>query len=739
MDVTFKMDEPVKHSLLDSTHQNIISHPVDRIEGPLKVTGTARYSAEFKFPGMLHGVLVSAPIGKGSASSIDTAGAERLPGVVKVIVDYETFLRNPGQGMDTEAPAQGVRDISYFGQPVALVVAESFEAARHGAQALKIDYTKSPGRFDFDARRGTAKLKDSALKQQGDLDAAMRAAHASVDAVWTTPSQSSAAMEPHATTAVWDGDMLTLYGSYQMLASDRLQFADALGLDAEKVRLIAHYVGGGFGAKLGISAEGVAAALAAMELGRPVRVVMSRQQVFEATVRRSNTEQRVRLAADADGRLTGVGHETITGNLEGEDFSEPASAATQFLYGGKARLFSNSIVVMDQVLSASMRAPGEAVGMLALECAMDELAEQLQIDPVELRKRNIPERHPIKELPYSSRSLAECLDAGASAFGWSNRRPPASSRDGEWWVGVGMASSARSNMLIKSSARVTIGADGRVAIKTDMTDIGTGTYTILAQIAAELLGVPLAQVDVHLGDTNFPESSGSGGSFGAASAGTSVYLACEKLRQSIAQKLGCTPEDLVLSDGMARAGNVSEPLGDLVDGTLEAVATIEPGDTGKAFVQAAFGAHFAEVGVNAYTGEVRVRRMESTFAAGRILNEKTAASQCLGGMVFGIGAALTEDLIHDTRHGNIVNHDLAEYHLPVNADVPQLKVRFLEERDHAANPLLAKGIGELGISGAGAAVANAIYNACGVRVRNYPITLDKLLDELPDPDAAKRK
>ena len=732
MEAHLKMDRPVESSLLDKTDQNIISRPIDRIEGPLKVSGRARYSAEFKLPNMAHGVLVGATIGKGRVIGIDAADAEKLPGVIKIVTDYETFLRNPAQGRATEAPAQGVRDVHYFGQPIALVVADSFGAARHAAQTLKITYEPGEGRFDFDSRIETAKPKESTQKAQGDVDAALRDAHAALDITYTTPSQNSSAMEPHASLAQWEGDNLVLYGSYQMLSTNRMQLADAMGLDIEKVRIRAHYVGGGFGAKLGITAESVAAAVAARQLGRPVRVVMTRQQVYDATVRRSNTVQRVRLAADAQGKLTALAHETITGNLDGEDFSEPASASSQFLYGGENRIFGNSIVRMDQVLSASMRAPGEAVGMLALECAMDELAEKLEIDPLELRKRNIPDRHPESDLPYSSRSLAECLDIGAQDFGWSRRRSrPASTREGDWWIGHGMAAAARSNMLVKSSARVTLTPEGRAVVQTDMTDIGTGTYTVLAQIAAEMLGLPLESVDVHLGDTNHPPAAGSGGSFGAASSGSSVYLACEKLRQTIAERLGGAAGDLRLSEGMARIGNVSKHLIELVTDPLAATATIEPGDTDTAFVQAAFGAHFTEVAVNAHTGEVRVRRMESTFAAGRILNEKTAISQCFGGMVFGIGGALTEDLMYDTRYGNIVNRDLAEYHLPVNADVPQLKVKFLPERDKAANPLLAKGIGELGISGAGAAIANAIYNACGIRVRDYPITLDKLIDRLP--------
>jgi xanthine dehydrogenase YagR molybdenum-binding subunit len=734
MDASLTMDKPVEKSRLDSTHQNIISRPIDRIEGPLKVSGIAKYAAEFVFDGMAHGVLVCAQIGKGRVAHIDGNDAERQDSVIAVVVDFETFLRNPSQGMATEAPAQGVREIAYFGQPLALVVAETFEAARHAAKLVKIDYeTGDEGRFDFDARRDTAEEKKDASVAQGDVDAAMESAFATVDAIWTTPSQNSAAMELHASTAVWEEDALTLYGSYQMLSTNRLQVADALGLDPEKVRIVSHYVGGGFGAKLGASQEAIAAALAAKQIGRPVRVVMTRRQVFDATVRRSQTEQRIRLACDKDGRLTAIGHETTTANLDGEDFSEPASAASQFLYSGANRVFGNKIVRMDQLLAGSMRAPGEAVGMLALECAIDELAETLGMDPIAFRKRNEPARHPQKDVPFSSRALIECLDAGAADFGWSHRNPePASRMEGEWWIGMGVAAAARSNMLIKSSARVTLQPDGRALVETDMTDIGTGTYTILAQITAEMLGLGVGDVDVHLGDTNLPPSSGSGGSFGAASAGSSVYLACEKIREAIAKKRGCAPDELRLSEGRAYAGNQSEPFDTLIDEPLVATATIEPGEAESIFMQAGYGAHFAEVGVNAYTGEVRVRRFESTFAAGRILNDKTARSQCYGGVVFGIGAALTEAMIHDPRFGHVVNHDLAEYHLPVNADVPQLKVTFLDERDHAANPLLAKGLGELGISGAGAAIANAIHNACGVRVRDYPITPDKLIGGLPE-------
>ena len=556
------------------------------------------------------------------------------------------------------------------------------------------------------------------------------AAH-TLDVTYITPSQSSAAMEPHATIARWDDGNLTVWSTMQMLASCRKQLADALDLELERVRILTPFLGGGFGSKLGITSEAVAAAIAAREIGRPVKVVMTRPQVFTAVTRRSNTQQRVQLAADADGRLTGIGHDSILSNLPGDTFFEPAGIATHSLYSGAARRVSHELIEMNLVLAGAMRAPGEAVGLMAIECAMDELAEATGLDPIELRKRNEPRRDPETDKPFSTRKLTDCLDRGAELFGWDARRAPGERREGEWLVGMGVAAAARTNYLQKSSARVSITADGTAVVETDMTDIGTGSYTILGQIAAELLGLPLDRVRVRLGDTDFPPAAGSGGSWGAASSGSSVYLACAELRARIAGKLGVADDALSFADGTVIAENRQHDLGD-VGGGLSAIGTIKPGAMDKRFNQASYGAHFVEVGVNAVTGEARVRRMLGVFAAGRILNEATARSQCYGGMIFGIGSALMEDLRHDRRDARVTNPNLAEYHVPVNADVGDLSVEFLYERDHAANPLAAKGLGELGICGAGAAVANAIHNACGIRVRAFPITCDTLLAGLPE-------
>ncbi|MDA8870811.1 xanthine dehydrogenase family protein molybdopterin-binding subunit [Rhizobiaceae bacterium] len=725
------MDEPDSSRRLDEMQQGVISKPLNRPDGPLKVSGTATYAAEAQAANTATGVLVGATIPKGKVVSIDEDAAMAMPGVLGVF-HGEKMLRNPAQGTANQAPIQPNGQIFYLGQPIALVVAETFEQARDAAARLSIDYASDTDAV-FDPAKVETEKPDAKQIDQGDFDAAMRDAAATVDSLYTTPVQSSAPMEPHASVAQWDGDQLTLHGSYQMLNYNKNELADSLGIDVANVRILAPYVGGGFGSKLGIAPEAVAAALAAKSLGRPVRVVMSRRAVFEATMRRSETRQRVQLAADKTGKLLGLAHHAVVSNLPDEAFSEPVAAATHFLYGGESRRFTHEIARVNRSCAGSVRAPGEAVGMLALESALDELAHELGIDPIELRVRNIPEKHPESDIPYSARNFEECLRGGAKRFDWAERcMAPASRREGDWWIGMGVAGAARSNILGESKARVTLSPDGTALVETDMTDVGTGTYTILGQIAAEMLGLPMENVTVNLGDSALPEGPGSGGSWGAQSSGSSVYLACEAVRTKVATELGCTAEELSMKDGIATGGNIRKPLSELLDKPLSHEGHIEPGATMKNFDQAGYGAHFAEVAVNAVTGETRVKRMLGVFAAGRILNAQTARSQCHGGMIWGIGGALHEELHHDHRDGHMINGDLAEYHIPVNLDVPQLDVLFIEQRDDHANPIQAKGIGELGISGAGAAITNAIFNATGVRVRDYPATLDKILPHLPD-------
>jgi xanthine dehydrogenase YagR molybdenum-binding subunit len=731
-----KVDERAHRDRLEEMVQGVIGEPLDRPEGELKVSGRAPYAMDDLPEGCCHGVLVRSTIAKGALAGLDIDQVAALPGIRAVVTD-KRLTKNPAQGMAGKAPAQGPEDIIYFGQPVALVVADTFEQARHGAQILdrrfeaESDVALNPD--DPNAEIETPKKKQSSM---GDLDKAMREAHFTVDETYTTPGHASAAMEPHASVASWDGDKLTLHGSYQMLHFNRAELADALNIDEEKVRIVAPYVGGGFGSKLGIAPEGVAAAIASKQLGVPVAVAMTRQNVFEMVLRRSETEQNIRLAADEEGRLTGIGHEALVSNVPGEKFSEPVTQATPFLYRGENRVIGHRIARIHRTPAGSVRAPGEAVGLTALEIALDELAVTSGIDPVELRLRNIPDKDPSQDIPFSSHTLAEALMTGAERFGWKTREPkPRSKREGEWLIGLGMASAARVNMLIESKARVALARNGSALVETDMTDIGTGTYAVLTQVAAEMLGLPVSRVQTKLGDTDLPPASGSGGSFGASSNGTAVFLACEEIRRQLCERLECDPDELTLKDGHAVVGNRRIPIDEVMGGKdIVAEGHVEPGDAEDKVRQATYGSYFAEVAVNAVTGESRVRRMLGVFAAGRILNAKTARSQCIGGMTFGIGMALTEELIHDRRDGHIVNRDFAEYHLPVNADVPQIEVVLLEERDPWANPLQAKGIGELGICGAAAAVVNAIYNATGVRIRHLPATLDKVLSGLEDED-----
>lgn len=724
MTTHLKMDEPDNRNRLDDLAQGVIGQPLDRPDGPLKVSGRATYANEYAVDNLAHGVLVRATAAKGRVSRVDAEAVEAMDGVLAVITD-ERMLRNPAQGTANEAPVQNPSEVAYFGQPIALVVAETFEQARHGAQSLVIEIESEAAAVDPEADRTEVESPDGT--SQGDLDQAMKDAVHSVDVTYRTPGHNSAAMEPHASIAEWEGDSLTLRGSYQMLKFNRNELADSLGIDPEDIRILSPYVGGGFGSKLGIAPEAVAAAIAARQLQRPVSVALTRPQVFEAVMRRSESRQRIRLAADADGRLTGIGQESLVSNLPGESFSEPVGQATHFLYRGENREIGEKLARVNRTCAGSVRAPGEAIGVVVLENAMDELAHEVGIDPLELRKRNIPEDHPESDIPFSSRRFADCLDRGAETFGWADRKP-GGTREGEWLIGTGMASAVRVNMLMESKARVTLGPDGRATVETDMTDLGTGTYSILTQIAAEMLGLPVERVTVKLGDTRLPAASGSGGSWGAASSGSSVFLACEDIRGQICRQLGCEDDDLTLKDGAAIFDNTTTPLEDILDGgALTAEGHIEPGEAGEKTRQATYGAYFAEVAVNSVTGETRVRRMHGAFSAGRILNAKTARSQCLGGMVWGIGMALTEELAFDPRDGHIVNHDLAEYHVAVNADVPQITVDLLEERDPWANPLQAKGIGELGICGAAASITNAIHDATGVRVRDYPATLDKVI------------
>jgi len=730
----FKMDADHPGLAMDRGVQDVLGKGVDRIDGVLKVMGAATYGYEHQVgDDVAYGYLITAPAAKGKVTGFDIETARALPGVLDIIVDDQRVAR---QAAGFVPAANGNDRIDHWDQVLGAAIATSFEAARAAARAVRVTIDAEPGAFDTmgNIAEASGPPADSRLQDiaKGDINAAMAEAAACIDQVYSTPNQVHAAMEPHASIAVWDDGKLTLYSSLQILGAAKPILAQAVGIAPDQVRIVSPYIGGGFGGKL-LGPEAVMAAIAAQRLGRPVKIAMARAQLFHNIYRRTDTHQRIRLAADADGRMTAIGHDSVVSQGPDGGFMEPVALGSISLYAAPVRHFSHKVVTLDMVQAGAVRAPGEAVGMLALETAVDELAERLGRDPIDFRKLNEPPVDPMTGAPFSTRRLSECLDEGARRFGWTKRQPiPGSVLDGEWLIGMGVAAAVRINLLVDSEARVTLGTDGRATIETDMTDIGTGTYTILAQIAGESLGLPVHCIDVKLGDSDHPTGAGSGGSFGAASAGSSVALACEDIVAELAKRMDTSPDNMTLKDGHAIAGNRRVALDTLVgDAPLVATGKISQGSNARSFSQAAHGAQFAEVAVNAVSGAVRVRRMLGVFEAGRILNAKTARSQAIGGMIWGIGYALMEGAELDTRHGQFVNHDLGEYHVPVHADVPHLDVHFIEDVDRHANPIGVKGLGELTISGAGAAVTNAIYNACGVRVRDFPMTLDKVLAGLP--------
>lgn len=735
-----KFDTPAQTNPIDRLR--VVGRPHARIDGPLKTTGRATYAYEHNgvVSNPAYGAVVGAAIGKGRIDRMHLEEAKRAPGVLAIVTAENAG--KIGKGKFNTAKLLGGPEVDHYHQAIAVVVAETFEQARAAAALVRVDYAATLGKFDLAEGLKTASFatdpngsdKDAPLENRtGDFEKAFSEAPIKIDAHYTTPDQSHSMMEPHASIATWTGDKLTIRTSSQMIDWGRTDLAATLGIPKENIRFISPYIGGGFGCKLFLRSDAVMAALGARAAGRPVKVALPRPMVPNNTTHRPATSQRIRIGATKEGQILAIAHESGSGDQPGGQ-PETAVNQTRLLYAGANRLTSMRLAVLDLPEGNAMRAPGEAPGMMALEIAMDELAEKLGMDPVELRVRNDTQVDPENpKRPFSQRNLVRCLREGAERFGWRNRNPvPGKVRDGDWLVGMGMAAAFRNNLLLPSGARVRLERDGQVTVETDMTDIGTGSYTIIAQTAAEMMGVDIGQVAVRLGDSSFPVSSGSGGQFGANSSTSGVYAACAKLREAVAQKLGFNSEDTTFADGQVLGGNRSARLIDAVhDGELVGEDKMEWGDLNKTYQQSTFGAHFVEAAVDGFTGEIRIRRMLAVCAAGRILNPTTARSQVIGAMTMGAGAALMEELAVDKRRGFFVNHDLAGYEVPVHADIPHQEVIFLEEADDKVSPMKAKGVAELGICGVAAAVANAVYNATGVRIRDYPVTLDKHIGALP--------
>ena len=731
-----KFETPAVANPID--RMKVVGRPHTRIDGPLKATGLAPYAYEHRreIENVAYGYVVGAAVAKGRINAIDTAVAKAAPGVIAIVTAAD--VGKLGKGKFNTVKLLAGPDVDHYHQAVAVVVAETFEQARAAAGLVRVDYARGKGRFDLDAALKTAPLTDADKPGKGEdrvgtFETAFASAPVTLDAEYTTPDHSHAMMEPFASIAAWNGDALTVWTSNQMIDWGRTDLAATLNMPKEKVTFLSPYVGGGFGGKLFLRSDAVLAALGAKAAGRPVKLAMSRPFMANNTTHRPATRQRIRIGAAKDGTITAIAHESGSGD-QPNGSPEAAVLQTNLLYAGANRLTSMRLAVLDLPEGNAMRAPGEAPGLMALEIAMDEMAEKLRMDPIAFRVKNDTQVDPKDpKRRFSQRELVRCLTEGAQQFGWSRRNAqPGQVRDGRWLVGMGVASAFRNHMNMTSGARVRLSKDGIVTVETDMTDIGTGSYTIIAQTAAEMMGVPLDAVVVKLGSSAFPVSAGSGGQFGAANATAGVYAACVKLREAVAQRLGYNSADAVFDGGKVTSGNRSADLRQAASaGELVAEDKIEYGDLDKSWQLSTFGAHFVEVGVDIYTGATRLRRMLAVCAAGRIINPISARSQVIGAMTMGVGSALMEELAVDTRFGFFVNHDLASYEVPVHADIPHQDVIFLDEADDKANPMKAKGIGELGLCGVGAAVANAMYNATGVRLRDYPLTLDKHFDRLP--------
>lgn len=729
-----KFDKPATDNPIDQL--KVVGQPVDRVDGPLKTTGQATYAYEHHdiAPNLAVGYVVGSAIAKGAIAAMDIEAARIAPGVLAVVTAQNAGKL--GKGKMNTATLLGGPNIEHYHQAIAVVVAETFEQARAAAKLIRVKYARVQGAYDLAAARGEngSSGKHIPKTDTGDFDGAYASAPVKIDHTYSTPDQSHIMMEPHASMAVWKGDKLTIWTSSQMVAWGRADVARTLGISKENVRLVSPFIGGGFGGKLFVRADAVLAALGARAAGRPVKVALPRPLIINNTTHRPATIQRIRLGAERDGRLTAISHESWSGDLP-DGQPEEAVQQTKLLYAGANQRTALNLMTLDLPEGNAMRAPGEAPGMMALEIAIDEMAQALDMDPVQFRIRNDTQVDPTDpSRPFSRRRFVECLQTGARHFGWERRDArPGTRKEGRWLIGMGMASAFRNNLVMKSAARVRLDGTGRVIVETDMTDIGTGSYTIIAQTAAEMLGVPLARVVVRLGDSMYPVSAGSGGQWGANSSTAGVYAACVKLRAAVVERLGFDADSAAFADGtVTDASGRSAPVTRAASGgELVAEDVVEFGDLDKKFQQSTFGAHFVEVAVDADTGETRVRRMLAVCTAGRILNPKTARSQVIGAMTMGLGAALMEELAVDHRLGYFVNHDMASYEVPVHADVPRQEVIFLDEDDSMSSPMKAKGVGELGLCGVAAAIANAVYNATGVRVRDYPVTLDKLLEGMP--------
>jgi xanthine dehydrogenase YagR molybdenum-binding subunit len=705
-----------------------IGKPISRVDGRQKVTGRATYAAEFDVRGQAHAAIVRSTVAKGRIA-IDSAAAQRAPGVIAVVTHRNAPRLAYRAHKGAVDPAVGERlhvlqddRVSHQGQPIALVIADMLEQANHAATLVRVTYAPENASTDITRTKLVAPSRlqtdqgerPPSETQRGDAEGALAAAGVKVDQTYVIPRENHNPIEMHATIAAWEGDRLTLWDKTQWVHNTADEIAAVFGIPPENIRVVSPFVGGAFGSALRTWPHVTLAALGARVAGRPVKVMLSRREMYYGVGYRPHTVQRVALGASRDGRLAAIVHD---GHQEGstyEEFAESLINATRFLHSCANVYTRHRLAPMNVHTPTYMRAPGESSGIFALESAMDELAIALNIDPVELRLRNEPQQDEFKKLPFSSRSTRECYRAAAERFGWSRRNPkPRSMRDGRWLIGWGMASATYPMNHAPASAKARLLPDGTAEVTSAASDMGPGTWTSMTQVAAEALGLPIERVKFTLGDTRLPRAPVHGGSLTMASVGSAVQAACRSVREDALARTGAND----LTDAMRRLGQ-----------PIEASADVKPGDAGQRFSMHAFGAVFVEVAVDPDLGETRVRRIVGAYGAGRIVNPKLARSQSIGGMIGGIGMALMEHSVVDARNGRVTNANFAEYAVPVHADAPPvMDVIFVDEQDPHVNPLGVKGVGEIAMVGIAPAITNAIFHATGKRIRELPVTPDKLL------------
>ncbi|MCA6118008.1 xanthine dehydrogenase family protein molybdopterin-binding subunit [Bradyrhizobium sp. WSM 1738] len=728
-----------------------IGTATSRVDGRAKVTGEAKYAGEFNVPGLVHGYVVDSTIPKGRIARIDTSGALGMAGVIDVLT-HQNRPQMPDKDAaykDEVAPENGspyrpLYDdrILFTGQPVALVLAEDWETARVAASQVKIEYEKEPHVTDLQAERSRAFTVDAPEKPRGDAEQAFASAPVRHAAEYSIPTEHHNPMELFASTAIWEDGRLTVYDKTQGVQNVQKYLCGVFKMKPDEVRVMSPYMGGGFGAGLRPQYQVMLAVLGACALKRPVRVMLTRAQMYALGYRPASIE-RLALGANEGGTLESMQHEAIAVTSQFEEFARNDTGWGNLLYKSPNAKFSHKLVKLDLPTSCDMRAPGAATGVYALECAMDELAIALKTDPVQLRLQCYSDRHQGEDLPYTSKQLRECYRQGAAEFGWEKRNPePRSMRDGSELVGWGMASGVWEALQMPATVRIVLTANGHAEVATAASDIGTGTYTIMAQVAADMLGLPIDNISVKLGDSTLPQCPLEGGSWIASSVCNAIANTARAVRGDLLELAkqakdspfaGVGVDDVGLVDGKIvskRDASCAMPIASaMLSGKAERITREETNNVAedKSHARNVHSAIFAEVKVDEELGVIRVTRVVKAVAAGRILNPKTAHSQVMGGVVWGIGMALHEETLYDHRFGRVMNANIAEYHVPVNADIHDIKVIFVDEPDAIVNPLGIKGLGEIGIVGVAAAIANAVYHATGKRVRDLPITLDKVI------------